>query len=515
MKQQRPKLINVLSLALCLMSAIGISSCFKDFKTDFQFTEFMVEFDAASWQSPTPGKTYPVLGPLEKGSGLQSYKVNLLGRQRNTSTQVKYRIVADETTAEEGKHFALADGGTFVIGANSSTGEIGIEILDFPAESGTHLLVLELVETEDVKVSENYKKIGISISLVGPPSQGYLLHAQLGPSNYYNSIYFDQKNPAMPADLRARIEQSAANLAAYADGTRRLHSLYLYFDEGNKATVVAQYYGGGGAALTNGAVAAWTYDLQLDEQGVGRFQFFEANSNGNAQKSNFAPILSDFLEKYEFKVDWVDPAIAAPPRPGKQLGGLFRTDNPSSFLPGTLETLNAAGSVRPYQQSPKLHEIFDDGEGGYYSTILINPEDGAQSPAFVSRWESGKSYIEGLAGRKLHRMMLYFNPDFNFQDVQLITYYYSSAGGKFLGQLRFVFHADFDGVADPFQFFLQNGNGSATRAPSIVDNLLMTQSFRMTRSGSKVRFTDVNDPSLYFEGVLGKNPLSVTQFWPD
>lgn len=506
---------STLTAAALVVAVLTLTGCFKDFKEEFLFKDFMVEFDDASWQSPAPGKDYPILGPYEKGSGVYTFKVNLLGMQKNTPTTINYRVVSDETTAEQGKHFALADNGSFTIDANSSTGEISVEILDFPSESGTNTVVLELVETDGVKVSQNYKRIGISISLVGPPSSGYPLYTQLGPESYYNSMYFDMMNPDLPADIRSRMEQSAANLAAYADGTRRLQSLYLYFDNNDTVHVVAQYYGGGGAGLANGAIATWTYKLALGTDGKGRFEFVQGNSNGNAQKNNFAPILNDYLEQYEFKVDWVDAAIANPPRPGVQLGGLFRTDNPASYIIGSLENLSATGSVRPYPLSPKLHEILADGQGGYYSTLLINPEDPGQSEGFRNKWNDGKAYIAGLAGRQLHNLMLYFNPDFNLQDIQLVTYYYSSTGGKFIGQMRFAFHVDFEGVTNPLQFFFQNGNGGATRPPQIVDDFLMKERFKITRTGNTVRFTEMSDPSVYFEGQLGNHPLNVNQFWPE
>src|SRR5690606_28988852 len=120
----------------------------------------------------------------------------------------------------------------------------------FPAESGRDTVVLELVGNDAVKVSENYKRLGLSIILTGPPSQGSPLHEQLGPDSYYNSIYFDPLNPNIPLDVRQRIEQSAANLFAQAPGQtngvtntrRRLHTMYIHFGADNLVHVVAQYY---------------------------------------------------------------------------------------------------------------------------------------------------------------------------------------------------------------------------------------------------------------------------------
>jgi len=491
-----------------------LSGCFKDFKEEYLFTDFMVEFDAATWESRAPGKPYPILGPLAKGSGIHTYQVNLIGRPKDTDQEVRYRVVAEETTAIEGVHFRLADAGTFTIGANQTTGSVAIEVLDFPSAPGADTVVLELVGSDVVRVSENYKQLGLTISLTGPPSESHPLHEQLGPESFFNSIYLDPLNLALPSDIQNRLAQSAANLAAFADGTRRLQNMYLYFDTQDIVRVVAQYYGGGGNSLTAGPVAIWTYKMVLNAQGEGKLEFQEANGNGNTQRANFAPILADYLEQHTFRVDWMDPGTITPPE-GRQLGGLFRTDDPSSFLFGTLESLNATGTIRPLPQAPSVHDMFNNGQGGYYTTLLIDPEDAVQSSAFRTRWQEGKTHIAGLQGRQLHQLMLYFNPAFNFQDVRFATFYLSAAGGRFIGQVRCQFRVDTDGTVQSFEFIFQDGNGSATRAPHIMDNFLMAEQFTMSRSGDRVRFTSVADPEVYFEGELGNRPLNVNEFWPE
>lgn len=502
------------SIVFIIFIGVLLNGCFKDFEEENLFKEFMVELDDATWLSPASGKDYPILGPYEKGSGVQTFQVNLLGEKRNEATEVQYKIVAEETTAEENKHFELKDNGTFTIDADSTTGYLSIDILDFVPEAGTDTLVLELVASDDVQISENYKRIGIAISLVGPPSEDFPLHQQLGEGNYYNSLYFDIGNQQLPADVRDRFDQAAANLAAYGDGTRRFQALYMYFGEDETATVVAQYYGGGGNSLTAGPRATWTYEIEMDDSGVGKFVFLEANGNGNSQKSNFDPILGDFLEKYEFKIDWNDPSATPAPREGVSLGGLYRTDDPNSFLLGSLEDLNETGTIRPYPTSQILEEAFSDGNGGYYTTIFIDPDDANQSEIFQDRWADDKTYIEGLDGRQLHKAMLYFNPNFNFQDVRFVNFYYSSAGGKFLGQMRFTFHLNSDGTMDPWNFFYENGNGRVTHEPEIIDNFLMKNQFEIKRTGDRVKFIKVNNPDDYFEGELGNLPLGVNDFWP-
>src|SRR5690606_37019734 len=105
------KRIGALSAMLLVLSTLA--SCFKDFTEDFLFTEKMVEIDAATWESKAPGKTYPIKGPYGKGSGVQTYQVNLIGGLMPTDQTISYRVVPEETTAIEGLHYNIPNNGTF------------------------------------------------------------------------------------------------------------------------------------------------------------------------------------------------------------------------------------------------------------------------------------------------------------------------------------------------------------------------------------------------------------------
>lgn len=492
-----------------------LSGCFKDFKEDYLFTDFMVEFDAATWQSRAPGKTFPVLGPLEKGSGVQNYQINLLGEQRPVAQEIQYRVDPDLTDLVEGVHYRLADQGRVIMPANESIAYVSIEILDFPAESGLDTLVLELIPSDGVKVSQNYRQLGIAVLLTGPPSGSHPLYDQLGSEHYYNSIYVDPLNRDLPADVAARIEQSARNLASVGDGSRILQNLYFYFNQDHVVNVVAHYNGGGGNSLTGNAYAIWNYKFVPNAQGEGQFVFIDANANGDSQKGNFAPILNDYLEKYTFKVDWVTSGSSIQAIHKEQWGGLYRVDDPDSYLMGSLEALSPTGAIRPFPQAQAVHDMFTDGTGGYFTGLYIDPLDPAQSASFRQRWEDGAAYVVGLAGRQLHKMAFHFNPANNFQDVRVVTYYYSSTGGRFIGQVRSQLKVATDGIVQPFSFTFQDGNGGATRSPEIFDNFLLSEEFSMSRSGNRVRFTSVSNPSEYFEGVLGNYSLTISEFWPE
>jgi hypothetical protein len=503
-------------LLLLLVLSTGLVGCFKNYNEDFILKGFMVEFDAATWQSKAPGKTYPILPTVDKGSGLQKFKVNLLGGQTETAQKVSFRVVSGESTAIEGKHFRLVNDGTFDIAPKTSTAEAAIEVLDFPAESGSATLVLELVETGDVKVSENYKRIGITISLTGAPSPGSALHTQIGPESFYNAIAIDPLYPGLSADFLTRWTASYNNLMAYSTGGRSLQSMYIRFLADQQVEVVAQYYGGGGNSLTAAPTANWIYKLELNAQGIGRFVFVSANGNGTGTRSVFAPILEDYLEKHEFKVDWVNASIAQPGRPGTQLGGFFKVGDAGSYLFGTLASIQ--GTAWSVQSSPVLHNILNNN-GSLYTTILIDPESPAQSQDFRDRWVAARTSIEAIAGRRIHRMMLVFDDKLN--DVKVVTYYNSSTGGRFIGQIRYQLKVDHTGLMK-LAFVFQDANGGAARSTQVLDDYLGIREFIMSRTANPpiagqpyVTFTRKDNPASFFIGSLGNNPVNVSQFWPD
>lgn len=481
-----------------------LSGCFKDFRDEFLFTDFMIEFDDATWNSAAPGLTYPILGPFDKGSGVHTFQVNLIGGLRETDQTLHYRVVEEETSAVEGVHFRLHDGGSFVLAANSTTGIVSVEILDFPAESGTATIVLELVGNDEVKVSENYKKLGLSVSLIGPPSESHGLYGQLGGGNYYNTIAIDILYPNMEADFISRYNQSAAALYNQASGNnprRQLAGLTFTFIENQEIMATIYYAGGGGTTATNYARAHWFYKFEADADGVGTFVSTRDSLN-TGQRTTFAPLI-EYFEGKEFKVDWVDAAIASPPRPGKQIGGFFRTDDPSKYFFGTLEQLPRRPLTPPTKASPALHDMFYDvAEGGYFRALYIDPESGSHSQAFRSIWETAKNEVENRNGRVLHSLRLYFNPAQNFNDVQLVLNNFTSNGAQNIGRLRCNFFVDFDGAANLNYVYNVNAIGGEVSTAALVDDYLISKTFIMSRNGDQVTFTDQSNPANYFVGIL-------------
>lgn len=150
------KIIKALSLILLF------TSCFKEYDDYFLITKKAVEFEDAVVVSNATGRYYPILPNVFTLHGTVSYQVNMFGEQSNVDQNIKYRIVDEESTAVEGKDFEFVNGDGIVIPANSSFGNLELNVL--PTIEGTKILVVELVGNDEVQVSEKYKTIGIMMS---------------------------------------------------------------------------------------------------------------------------------------------------------------------------------------------------------------------------------------------------------------------------------------------------------------------------------------------------------------
>jgi hypothetical protein len=177
--------INIIFLGLI---ALLSSSCIKNELINFEGTT--LEFDAATYNAKSSGQVYPLLtrvpgygratrtsavaattlspaAPadplLTRASGLVKYRVNLVGPQRNEALTVNYRVVATGTTAVSGTHYTT--GTSLVIPANSSFGELEIQIVNPGVSSATPvILILELIDSNGVIPSQNFKTIAVSIA---------------------------------------------------------------------------------------------------------------------------------------------------------------------------------------------------------------------------------------------------------------------------------------------------------------------------------------------------------------
>jgi hypothetical protein len=165
-----------ITILLPFIAMLFLGSCIKN--DDILFTQSVVEMDAAAYNARAAGVTYPILtrvpaigratttsaAVLSRLSGTIQLRINLVGAQRGTPTNVTYRVVPTVTTAVAGTHFAPLSG-SVSIPANSSFANIDLQILNPGASALTFVdLVVELVANNDVGVSENYKSVGLRIA---------------------------------------------------------------------------------------------------------------------------------------------------------------------------------------------------------------------------------------------------------------------------------------------------------------------------------------------------------------
>jgi len=161
---------------IVLVSIAGLSGCIKN---EFgRAPGTFAEFDATTWNANAAGRTYPILTRvpafgravntgdplLTKNSGTIKLRVNLVGPQRTTDTEISYAVDAANTTAVAGTHYAALPG-KVTIPANTSFGEINLQLLALgTAPPATVDIVLVLTGDAEVKANENYKYIGLRIA---------------------------------------------------------------------------------------------------------------------------------------------------------------------------------------------------------------------------------------------------------------------------------------------------------------------------------------------------------------
>ncbi|HUC80972.1 MAG TPA: hypothetical protein VMR70_08655 [Flavisolibacter sp.] len=181
------KRINLLFLSFIL---IGLVSCIKN--DPVEFTGALVEFDATTWNTntaytpqpdsiafaimtrvPVPGRAATTAdATLSRTSGDVSLRVNLVGAQRSTPTEINYTVVTNYTLispvagvspAVAGTHYGPLSG-KVTIPANSSFGTLTVPILNPGAGTGSRELVLRLQEANGVRPNRNYSIVGLRIS---------------------------------------------------------------------------------------------------------------------------------------------------------------------------------------------------------------------------------------------------------------------------------------------------------------------------------------------------------------
>lgn len=154
-----------------------LTSCIKQ-DSKLYSAGTVVEFDATVLNAPAVGKTFPLLtrvpvygiaastaNPLitRTTPGVIRFRVNLVGAQSSSDRTITYRVVPSESTAVSGTHYT--SGTSLVIPANTSFGELSVNILNSGVSGANVNLVFELVgDGSNVTASANYKFLGMTIA---------------------------------------------------------------------------------------------------------------------------------------------------------------------------------------------------------------------------------------------------------------------------------------------------------------------------------------------------------------
>jgi hypothetical protein len=153
------------NIGILLLLMLSLSSCFETIDKIYD-TDTVVEFNETVTLTPAAGKTYPLISVVN-GLGERKSKINLVGKQRSADVSVKFSVDKTNSTAVEGVHFKINNGGIATISANNSFGDCSIEILKAPAQTGQTVNLVLMLDGDggDVKPSENFKRIGFAIRL--------------------------------------------------------------------------------------------------------------------------------------------------------------------------------------------------------------------------------------------------------------------------------------------------------------------------------------------------------------
>ncbi|MCS6967199.1 MAG: DUF4843 domain-containing protein [Cytophagales bacterium] len=149
------------SLLFTVVIACITSSCFEDNRVIWQGA--VLEFDQAVTLTPAVGVNYPII-TTTRGATIRA-RINLVGAQR-PNDEVITVAVDPVSTGREGVHFTMRNGGRVTIPANSSFGFLEVDVLNPPPAPGTSVIfVFNIQGNENLKPSENYRRLGFRLNL--------------------------------------------------------------------------------------------------------------------------------------------------------------------------------------------------------------------------------------------------------------------------------------------------------------------------------------------------------------
>lgn len=155
----------ILNISIIVLMTASLFSCFNENKPVFD-SMTLVEFQDAVVNSPALGKTFPLLATTNAVQ-TKTFRINLVGVQRDKDETIKFSIDPTESTAVAGVNYDLAGATAITIPAKSSFGELKVNILKAPAQAGKTVNLVFILDGNgaDINPNTNYKKVGLRITL--------------------------------------------------------------------------------------------------------------------------------------------------------------------------------------------------------------------------------------------------------------------------------------------------------------------------------------------------------------
>ena len=106
---------------------------------------------------------FPLSQEVSEAAGATSVEIQLIAEQRDSDLQVDFSVDG-ESTAVEGEHFEFASSSPATISANSSTVDVGIELISGNVEGEVALILSLDGASGDVEPAPNFSSATVFIS---------------------------------------------------------------------------------------------------------------------------------------------------------------------------------------------------------------------------------------------------------------------------------------------------------------------------------------------------------------
>ncbi|WAC40391.1 hypothetical protein [Pedobacter sp. SL55] len=155
------------------------------------------------------------------------------------------------------------------------------------------------------------------------------LYYQMGavPKMYNKMAVTPETQQAMSTEFKTKWDKAVADLELI--GGRRLRSFDLNFISDNQLTITYSY------TLTTGGLARAVvyYNYVVDNRGYLQISYASRDANGRVIAPGIFPIQEDYLERYKFRIDWIEDKI--PGSTGKT-AAYYKDGDATSYFYGSI-----------------------------------------------------------------------------------------------------------------------------------------------------------------------------------